>query len=64
MSIEEAIHDSTLQENVLRIYQRLTEGYREYEDITDTAVGFLALFESRICPQQARGANESSFCIA
>ena len=41
MSIEEAIHDSTLQQNVFRIIQRLKEGYRAYEDITDTVIGFL-----------------------
>lgn len=41
MSTEEASRDSTLQQNVLRVIQRLTEGYRSYEDITDTVVGFL-----------------------
>jgi midasin len=41
MSIEEAIRDVTLQQNVSRVIQRLTEGYRAYDDITDTVVGFL-----------------------
>lgn len=41
MSIEEGIRDSTLQENILRIIQRLTEGYRAYDDITDTVTGLL-----------------------
>ncbi|CBX97255.1 hypothetical protein IAQ61_007332 [Plenodomus lingam] len=41
MSIEAAINDMTLQQNVFRIIQRLRVGYRAYEDITDTAVGFL-----------------------
>ncbi len=41
MSIEDAYHDATLKSNVLRIIQRLTENYREYDDITDTVVGFL-----------------------
>jgi midasin len=41
MSVEEAIGDVTLQQNTARIVQRLTQGYRAYDDITDTAVGFL-----------------------
>jgi len=41
MTIEEALQDVTLQQNVSRIIQRLTEGYRAYEDITNTVVGFL-----------------------
>jgi midasin len=41
MSIEEAIRDVTLQQNISRVIQRLTEGYRAYDDITDTVVGFL-----------------------
>jgi midasin len=41
MSIDEAVRDATLQQNVSRIIQRLTEGYRAYDDITDTVVGFL-----------------------
>ncbi|KAF2126090.1 midasin [Dothidotthia symphoricarpi CBS 119687] len=41
MTAEEAAQDVTLQQNVLRIIQRLTEGYRAYDDITDTVVGFL-----------------------
>ncbi|KAF1834922.1 hypothetical protein BDW02DRAFT_568614 [Decorospora gaudefroyi] len=45
MSVEEAARDSTLQQNVLRIIQRLTEGYRAYDDITDTAVGFLVCLQ-------------------
>ncbi|KAF1847542.1 P-loop containing nucleoside triphosphate hydrolase protein [Cucurbitaria berberidis CBS 394.84] len=45
MSAEEASRDITLQQNVLRISQRLTEGYRAYDDITDTVVGFLVCLE-------------------
>jgi midasin len=45
MSVEEAARDDTLQQNVLRVIQRLTEGYREYDDITDTAVGFLVCLQ-------------------
>ncbi|KAI0577697.1 MDN1 AAA ATPase containing von Willebrand factor type A (vWA) domain protein [Pyrenophora tritici-repentis] len=41
MSVQEAARDVTLQQNILRIIQRITEGYRAYDDITDTAVGFL-----------------------
>ncbi|KAH6470467.1 midasin [Parastagonospora nodorum] len=41
MSVEEAIQDTTLQQNIARVIQRLTEGYRAYDDITDTVVGFL-----------------------
>jgi midasin len=41
MSTAEAARDNTLQQNVLRVIQRLTEGYRAYADITDTVVGFL-----------------------
>ncbi|KAF2027995.1 midasin [Setomelanomma holmii] len=41
MTIEEATKDVTLHQNVSRIIQRLTEGYRAYDDITDTVVGFL-----------------------
>ncbi|KAF2821352.1 midasin [Ophiobolus disseminans] len=41
MTIEDAIQDVTLQQNVSRIIQRLTEGYHAYNDITDTVVGFL-----------------------
>ncbi|KAH8704657.1 hypothetical protein GQ44DRAFT_763966 [Phaeosphaeriaceae sp. PMI808] len=41
MSIEEAVTDATLQQNISRIIQRLTEGYRAYDDITDCVVGFL-----------------------
>jgi len=41
MSIEDAVQDVTLQQNISRIIQRLTKGYRAYDDITDTAVGFL-----------------------
>lgn len=42
MSVEEAIQDITLQQNVLRIIQRISEGYRAYDDMTDTVVGFLS----------------------
>jgi midasin len=45
MSVQEAARDQTLQQNVLRIIQRLTEGYRSYDDITDIAVGFLACLQ-------------------
>ncbi|KAF1937408.1 midasin [Clathrospora elynae] len=45
MSVEEAARDTTLQQNLLRIIQRLTEGYRAYDDITDTAVGFLVCLQ-------------------
>jgi midasin len=45
MSVREAAHDLTLQQNLLRINQRLTEGYRAYDDITDIAVGFLACLQ-------------------
>ncbi|KAL1603277.1 AAA ATPase midasin [Nothophoma quercina] len=42
MSSTEAALDVTLHQNVVRVIQRLTEGYRAYDDITDTVVGFLA----------------------
>ncbi|KAF3041036.1 hypothetical protein E8E11_005123 [Didymella keratinophila] len=42
MSAEEAALDVTLHQNVVRVIQRLTEGYRAYDDITDTVVGLLA----------------------
>ncbi|KZM18978.1 ATPase [Ascochyta rabiei] len=42
MSGKEAALDITLHQNVVRVIQRLTEGYRAYDDITDTVVGFLA----------------------
>ncbi|KAJ4319168.1 AAA ATPase midasin [Neodidymelliopsis sp. IMI 364377] len=42
MSIKEAALDVTLHQNVVRVIQRLAEGYRAYDDITDTVVGFLA----------------------
>ncbi|KAH9866544.1 hypothetical protein J1614_008234 [Plenodomus biglobosus] len=42
MSIEVAIKDITLQQNVFRIIERLRVGYRAYDDITDTVIGFLA----------------------
>ncbi|XPT03346.1 AAA ATPase midasin [Ascochyta lentis] len=42
MSGKEAALDVTLHQNVVRVIQRLTEGYRAYDDITDTVVGFLA----------------------
>ncbi|KAI4935110.1 uncharacterized protein J4E92_002397 [Alternaria infectoria] len=45
MSVHEAARDLTLQQNILRITQRLTEGYREYDDITDIAVGFLSCLQ-------------------
>jgi midasin len=41
MTAGEAVQDITLQQNISRIIQRLTEGYRAYDDITDTVVGFL-----------------------
>ncbi|KAF1917408.1 hypothetical protein BDU57DRAFT_513641 [Ampelomyces quisqualis] len=41
MTFDEAIEDPTLSQNLSRITQRLTEGYRAYDDITDTVVGFL-----------------------
>lgn len=41
ISINGAIQDDTLQQNVLRVIQRLSQGYRAYDDITDTIVGFL-----------------------
>ncbi|RMZ67921.1 midasin (AAA ATPase) [Pyrenophora seminiperda CCB06] len=45
MSVQEAASDVTLQQNILRIIQRLTDGYRAYDDITDTAVGFLVCLQ-------------------
>ncbi|KAJ4363471.1 AAA ATPase midasin [Neocucurbitaria cava] len=45
MSIEDAACDNTLQQNIYRINRRLTQGYRAYDDITDTVVGFLACLE-------------------
>lgn len=42
MSAGEAALDVTLHQNVVRVIQRLTEGYRAYDDITDTVVGLLA----------------------
>ncbi|KAL5115386.1 AAA ATPase midasin [Pleosporales sp. CAS-2024a] len=41
MTAEAAMQDATLQQNISRMIQRLTEGYRAYEDITNTIVGFL-----------------------
>ncbi|KAJ9639422.1 AAA ATPase midasin [Coniosporium tulheliwenetii] len=37
----EPIQDSTLQQNLLRITERLSTGYRAYDDITAPVVGFL-----------------------
>jgi midasin len=45
MSTVDAARDVTLQQNVLRIIQRLAEGYRAYDDITDTAMGFLVCLQ-------------------
>ncbi|CAO2651483.1 Nn.00g040530.m01.CDS01 [Neocucurbitaria sp. VM-36] len=45
MSTDEAASDNTLQQNILRIVQRLTQEYRAYDDITDTVVGFLVCLE-------------------
>ncbi|USP77584.1 Midasin [Curvularia clavata] len=45
MSMREAACDQTLQQNLVRIVQRLTEGYRAYDDITDTVVGFLVCLQ-------------------
>ncbi|KAL6150206.1 AAA ATPase midasin [Exserohilum turcicum] len=45
MSVHEAARDQTLQQNLVRIVQRLSEGYRSYDDITDTAVGFLVCLQ-------------------
>jgi midasin len=42
MSAKEAALDLTLHQNVVRVIRRLTEGYRAYDDITDTVVGLLA----------------------
>lgn len=42
MSTEEAALDMTLHQNVVRVIRRLAEGYRTYDDITDTVIGFLA----------------------
>ncbi|KAF2112738.1 hypothetical protein BDV96DRAFT_580311 [Lophiotrema nucula] len=36
-----ASQDMTLRQNISRIIQRLKEGYRAYDDITEPAVGFL-----------------------
>ncbi|KAH7076116.1 hypothetical protein FB567DRAFT_535490 [Paraphoma chrysanthemicola] len=41
MTVEESIQNQVLHHNISRIIQRLTEGYRAYDDITDTVVGFL-----------------------
>jgi midasin len=45
MTLDDAAIDGTLHQNILRVVQRLTEGYRAYDDITDTAVGFLACLD-------------------
>ncbi|KAF2996004.1 hypothetical protein E8E13_001141 [Curvularia kusanoi] len=42
MSGREAALDVTLHQNVVRVIRRLAEGYRAYDDITDTVVGLLA----------------------
>ncbi|KAJ4986133.1 denitrification regulatory protein nirq [Stagonosporopsis vannaccii] len=42
MSASEAALDVTLHQNVVRVIQRLAEGYRAYDDITDTVIGLLA----------------------
>ena len=44
MSGKEAALDVTLHQNVVRVIQRLVEGYRAYDDITDTVVGLLVCF--------------------
>lgn len=41
MSIQEAVQDDTLRQNIAHIIRRLEEGYRSYDDITVPAVGFL-----------------------
>lgn len=45
LTVEEAINDATLSQNLARIIQRLTEGYRTYDDITETVVGFLVCLQ-------------------
>jgi midasin len=42
ISAQEASHDETLRSNLTRIIGRLVDGYRSYDDITGSAVGFLA----------------------
>src|SRR5690242_16989032 len=42
MSGSEVALDVTLHQNVVRVIQRLAEGYRAYDDITDTVIGLLA----------------------
>jgi midasin len=41
MTAQEASMDKTLRQNIAHIIRRLEEGYRSYDDITATAVGFL-----------------------
>ncbi|KAJ8113010.1 hypothetical protein OPT61_g4755 [Boeremia exigua] len=61
MSSVEAALDSTLQQNVARVIQRLTEGYRAYDDITDTVVGFLAcLYLGLLLVKKEREGQEQS----
>lgn len=40
MSLKDAVCDSTLHQNLMRLIQRLVDNYRSYDDITDTTVGF------------------------
>ncbi|KAF2751085.1 midasin [Sporormia fimetaria CBS 119925] len=41
MTTLQASQESTLRSNIMRIISRLVEGYRNYDDITGPAVGFL-----------------------
>jgi midasin len=41
ISVDQAAQDHTLQQNISHIIKRLVTGYRYYDDITDTVVGFL-----------------------
>ncbi|KAL6704852.1 AAA ATPase midasin [Coniothyrium glycines] len=41
LSLQDAAQDNTLQQNMLRVLQRLSQGYRAYDDITDTVIGFV-----------------------
>ncbi|KAH7408502.1 hypothetical protein DE146DRAFT_675536 [Phaeosphaeria sp. MPI-PUGE-AT-0046c] len=57
MTVDEAINDVTLLQNLSRIIQRLTEGYRAYDDITETVVGFLVCLQYGL----ALGKKEQDF---
>ncbi|RAR03021.1 midasin [Stemphylium lycopersici] len=63
MSMGEAVHDRTLQQNIVRIIQRLVEGYRAYDDITDTTVGFLVCLQIGLLMGQTEAEQTSQSAV-